>query len=62
MDDIVNVRMFLEHLVEILLLPHVHLSKVWSFARDELDTIKDFLRRIVQVVGNDDLVSRLEQR
>ena len=54
--------MFLEHLVEILLLPHVHLSKVWSFARDELDTIKDFLRRIVQVVGNDDLVSRLEQR
>ena len=57
----VNVWMCLEHLVEILLLPNIHMVEKGSFATDELDAIEDFFRRVVEIVRDDDLVVSFEQ-
>lgn len=46
-DDIVNVWVLLEDLVERSLILDVELVELWPFAADELDTVDDFLRRVV---------------
>ena len=60
MYNAINVRMRLEDLVKVFLFPHIHLKKLGSSARDELDPIDHLLRRVVKIVCNHDLVIRLE--
>ena len=57
----VNVRMRLEDLVEVLLLPDVNIIELRSLATDELDPIDCFFGGIEQIVYNDDFVISLEE-
>jgi len=55
-DDIVNVRMLLEHFIQPCLVGDVDLVEDGAFSAEELNAVDDFLGRIVQIVDYDDLV------
>lgn len=61
MDDAVDVRVGLEHLVEARLVGDVELGELGLLAAEELNAIDDLVRGVVQVVRDDDLVARLDQ-
>ena len=61
MDDIVNVRVRLEHPVEGGLVRDIEVDEERPLAADELDAVKDLGGGVVEVVGDDDLVVVLEQ-
>lgn len=56
MDNIVDIRVLIEHLVERRLVCDVDLVKSRSLAADKFDAIDDFNRGIVEVVYDNDLV------
>jgi hypothetical protein len=60
-DHIVDIRVLLEHLVQLLLIGDVQFVVLGPLAADELDTVQDLLRRVVKVVDDDDLVVGLEK-
>jgi hypothetical protein len=60
-DNAVNVGVSLEHLVEAVLLGDIELDELGLLATDKLNTLESLGRRVVQVVGNDDLVASLEK-
>ena len=60
-DDIVDVRVLLKHLVESLLVGDVALGVFGALAGDELDAVEDLVGRVVEVVDDDDLVVGLEE-
>lgn len=61
MDDAVDVGVGLEHLVETLLVGDIELNELGLLARDQLNALQSLWRRVVQVVGHNNLVARLEQ-
>lgn len=56
MNHAIDIRMRFEDLVEVLLLSNIDIVELGSLAADEFNAIDDLLRRIVQIVRNDDLV------
>ena len=60
-DHTVNIRMRLEHLIEVLLFPDIDIVELRSLARDKLDSIDCLFGRIEQVVDNNDFVAGLEE-
>jgi hypothetical protein len=60
-DHIVDIRVLLEHLVQLLLIGDVQFVVLGPLAADELDTVQDLLRRVVKVVDDDDLVVGLKK-
>lgn len=61
MNHAVNVGVHGEDLVKGGLIGDVHLVKLGTLAGDELHTVDAFLRSVVQVVNNDDLVASVKQ-
>ena len=61
MDDIVDIRVLLEHLIQLLLIGDVQRVVLGPLAADELDAVEDLLRGVVEVVDDDDLVVGLEE-
>jgi len=60
-DDIVNIRVLLEHLVQGLLVGDIERIVLGSLAADQLDAVQDLVGRVVEVVDDDDLVVGLEE-
>ena len=60
-NNAVNVGVSLEHLVEAVLLGDIELDELGLLATDKLNALESLGRRVVQVVGNDDLVASLEE-
>lgn len=60
-DDAIDVRVSLEHLIEPRLVCDVKLGELGPLAADELNAIDHLVGGVVQVVRDDDLVARLEQ-
>ena len=60
-DHTVNIRMRLEHLIEVLLFPDIDIVELRSLAGDKLDPIDCLFGRIEQVVHNNDFVAGLEE-
>lgn len=60
-DDIVDVRVLLEHLIQLLLIGDVQRIVLGPLAADELDAVEDLLGGVVEVVDDDDLVVGLEK-
>lgn len=61
-DNAVNVCVLGEDVAKLLLIRDVALVVLWSLARDQLDTVDDFCRRVVEIVDDDHLVVSLEER
>lgn len=61
MDDTVNVRVRLEHLIYAIFIGDVDLVEVWSFTAEEFNAIEGHFRGIVKTVDDDNLVSMLEE-
>ena len=61
MDDIVNIRVLLKHLIQLLLIGDVQRVVLGPLAADELDAVEDLLGGVVEVVDDDDLVVCLEE-
>ena len=61
MDNTVNIGMFREHIVESFLVPNVKTNIVRSFAADKFYAIDDLLRRIVEIVYDNDFVASVEE-
>lgn len=61
MDNIVNIRVLLEHLIQLLLIGDVQRVVLGPLAANELDTVEDLLGGVVEVVDDDDLVVGLEK-
>jgi hypothetical protein len=60
-DHIVNIRVLLKHLIQLLFIGDVQRVVLGPLAADELDAVQDLLRRVVEVVDDDDLVVGLEK-
>lgn len=60
-DNTVNVRVLLEHLVQLLLIGDIAGVELGSLAANELDAVEDFVRGVVEVVDDNDLVVCLEE-
>lgn len=60
-DDAVDIRVFLEYGVELLLVGDVGLVKRGSLSRNELDAVEGDLGGVVEVIYNDDLVAVLQK-
>ena len=61
MNDIVNIRVLLEHLVQGLLIGDIKRVVLGSLAANQLDAVEDLLGGVVEVVDDDDLVVGLEK-
>ena len=61
MNDIVDIRVLLKHLVQGLLIGDVERVVLGSLAADQLDAVQDLLGGVVEVVDDDDLVVGLEK-
>lgn len=61
MDDAVNIGMVLKQLVEGTIVGDIELVERRPLAANQLDPIDGLLGRIVQVVGDDDLVPSFQQ-
>lgn len=60
-NDTVDIRVLLKHLVQLLLIGDIAGVELGSLAADELDAVEDFVRGVVEVVDDDDLVVGLEE-
>jgi hypothetical protein len=60
-DNAVNVGVGLKDLVESGWVGDIGLDELGPLAADQFNAVDDFGGRVVQVVGNDDLVASLEQ-
>jgi hypothetical protein len=60
-NDIVDIRVLLEHLVQGLLISDVERVVLGSLAADQLNAVQDLLGGVVEVVDDDDLVVGLEE-
>lgn len=60
-DDIVDIRVLLEHLIQLLLVGDIQRVVLGPLAADELDAVEDLLGGVVEVVDDDDLVVGLEK-
>lgn len=56
MNDAVNVRVFLENLIETSLVGDINVVELWPLAADEFNAIEDLLGSIVKIVGDDHFV------
>ena len=61
MDNAVNVGIRSKHLVKGSRVGDISLDKLGSLAADQFNAVDDFDGRVVQVVGDDDLVASLEE-
>lgn len=61
MDHAVNIRVFLEDLVETSLLGDINIVELGPLAADELDTVDGLLRSIIQIVRDHDFVVCLQE-
>lgn len=61
MNDAVNVRVRLKHLVERSFVGDIDLGELGPLPGDQFDAVDDLCGGIVQVVGNDNLVASFEQ-
>lgn len=61
MNDIVNIWMRFEDPVKGWLVGHIQVVEYGFLAADDLDAAEDFGGGIVEIVGNDDVVSSFEQ-
>ena len=50
MDHAVDIRVSLEDLVKVFLLPDVHFHKLRAFAGDQFNSVDDLLAGVVEVV------------
>lgn len=62
MYHIVDIRVLVKHLIQLLLVRDIALDILGLLAADQLDAIDDFGGRVVQVVDDDDFVVGLEER
>ena len=62
MNDIVDVRVQLKHLIQLLLIGDIQRVVLGPLAADELNAVEDLIGRVVKVVDDDDLVVGLEKR
>jgi len=53
----IDIRMVFEYFVEGFLVGYVRLVEYRAFTTDELDTVKRLLRRVVEVVNNNNFVT-----
>ena len=61
MDNIVDIRVLLEHFIQLLLIGDVQRVVLGPLAADELNAVEDLLGGVVKVVDDDDLVVGLEK-
>lgn len=61
MDDAVNVGVGSKHLVEGSRVGDIGLDELGPLAADQFNAVDDFGGRVVQVVGDDNLVASLEE-
>jgi hypothetical protein len=61
MDNAVDVRMFLEDLVQCLLVCDIDIVVARLLAADALYPVQGFCRGVVEVVDNDDFIACFEQ-
>jgi hypothetical protein len=61
MDHRVDLGMFLEHGIQRLLVRDIDIVEDGLAATDELDAVQDLLRRVVEVVDDNDVVARDEK-
>lgn len=57
MNNRVDIRVVFEYFVEGFLVGYVRLVEYWAFTADELDTVERLLRRVVEVVNNNNFVT-----
>jgi hypothetical protein len=60
-NDIVNIRVLLEHLIQGLLIGDVERVVLGFLAADQLNAVQDLFGGVVEVVDDDDLVVGLEE-
>jgi len=60
-NDAVNVGVSLEDLIKALLVGDIELDKLGLLAADSLNAVQGLSRRVVKVIGNNHLVTRLQQ-
>jgi hypothetical protein len=60
-NDIVDIRVLLEHLIQGLLIGDVERVVLGFLAADQLNAVQDFLGGVVKVVDDDNLVVGLEE-
>jgi len=60
-NDTVNVWMLREHIVESFLIFDVKADKIWPLAANQFYTVEDLLRRIVEIVCDNDFVASFEK-
>jgi hypothetical protein len=60
-NDTVNVWMLREHIVESFFIFDVKADKIWPLAADQFYTVENLLRRIVEVVCDNDFVASFEK-
>jgi hypothetical protein len=60
-NDIVDIRVLLEHLIQCLFIGDVERVVLGSLAADQLDAVQDLLGGVVEVVDDNDLVVGLEE-
>jgi hypothetical protein len=60
-NDIIDIRVLLEHLVQGLLISDVERVVLGSLAADQLNAVQDLFGGVVEVVDDDDLVVGLEE-
>ena len=61
MDNAVDVWVLFEYLVKRAGYGNIDIVEIWLLAADELDTIHSFLRRVVEVVRDDNFVISLQK-
>lgn len=61
MNDIVDIRVLLEHLIQGLLVGDIEGVVLGPLSADQLDAVQDLFGGVVEVVDDDDLVVGLEE-
>lgn len=61
MDHRVDLGVFLEHGIQRLLVRDIDIVEDGLATTDELDAVQDLLRRVVEVVDDNDVVARDEE-
>ena len=61
MNDIIDIRVLLEHLIQCLFIGDVERVVLGFLAADQLNAVQDLFGGVVEVVDDDDLVVGLEE-
>lgn len=61
MNNIVDIRVLLKHLIQLLLIGDIQRVVLGPLATDELNAVQDLIGGVVEVIDDDDLVVGLEQ-